>query len=139
MIVSLTSCKEKKETVDVLLNVLEFDKMVEDMPKRGIASIRGAMPTITDEDFELCKKAVLSVKSENLLNSWRNIYLDNFSEAEMKVLINFYRTPTGKRSITRLPIVHKELNTEFEKVSKETSTKIYKIFVEKGYIKAKDE
>jgi uncharacterized protein YqeY len=62
------------------------------------------------------------------------IYDKYFTEEEIRQIIAFYKTTTGKKIISTMPLVMQEAMTAGEAWGKQVGEKIFKRLKEKGYV-----
>jgi hypothetical protein len=76
------------------------DPIVADMRQRG-------MPEAAAQEVKdaINKWFTEEIKWEDIKPKMADIYVQQFSESELKELIAFYQTPTGQKAIEKLPTV----------------------------------
>lgn len=72
-----------------------FTQQNPDLQKDIIASLKALAP-----DFEKRKSEITDIIGR--------VYATRFSEAELKEILTFYRSPTGKKFVTQLPAILEE-------------------------------
>jgi uncharacterized protein len=77
-----------------------IDPIVASMRQRG-------MPDAAAQEVKVAFNEWFTetIKWEDLKPKMAEIYMQQFTEAELKDLVAFYQTPTGKKAIEKLPAV----------------------------------
>ncbi len=97
------SGQETKEgKVRELLTLMRVSDMSVQMLDGMMAAMRGAMPQV-NEEFWTAFRA--EVKTDEFINLLVPIYASNFEEADLDGLIQFYRSPVGKRLVEKQPLI----------------------------------
>jgi len=110
-----------------------MDPMVEAMKQRGVSDagvkeIRDTMTKWFDQEIKWSEMKPEIIK----------LYMKEFTESELKELLAFYRTPTGKKTITKLPALVQEgaaIGQRYAKGKEETLTKMLNPVLEKHGVK----
>jgi uncharacterized protein len=69
-----------------------------------------------------------------MINAIVRVYRDKFTLAEIKSIIAFYETPTGKKTISLLPQVMQECMKEGEQIGRYLGMKVYSDLVKEGKV-----
>jgi hypothetical protein len=98
---SANAVKVAKEILDLKNSRLLFDPLVPGVIERVKSMLLQTNPTLR-KDFDLVAASLRKVyapRSEELINEIAKVYASRFSEAELKEIVTFYRTATGKKVI----------------------------------------
>jgi hypothetical protein len=131
-IIPIKSNVNDKRTVYTLMEVLKVNSTYQNIIDSTISTFKRVFPNITDEDIELCRKEINSLE---FLDKIAPIYSSQFTEEEMKELITFYSTPTGKKALEKIPTLQKEFNIQVQNYQEEIVKKCSPILREKGYMR----
>ena len=103
---------EKQTAAERLIEVTEFQKTIIDGGEAGFSMVAKSL-----EDQNLTKAEMAEVKvafmdymsnlanDPELLKKSIELYNTNFTEDELNELIEFYKTPLGKKTLTALPAI----------------------------------
>ena len=104
---------EKKLAVDLTHLVMPKDSylsMIDQMSTNMMTSMQQSGAKVSAKDTEKVKAAVAEVLPYEEMVQWNaEIYSARFSASELKELINFYSTPTGKKIARLLPEITGEV------------------------------
>lgn len=128
-----------RAAIEKLLAVTKQDQILDQtftqLKQMATQEIQQFQPTITPEQKPLLEKfytKMFDVMKEEL--SWNKmkedfiqLYLSNFTEAEINDLIAFYETPSGKKYIEKTPVILKESLTITQKYTLNMMPKIQKL------------
>ena len=85
-----------------------FENMIDVFKHHGNTQIRQE----DQEEFVTYLTEEVKAMTNNLINEHMlNIYDKYFTHEEIKVLIMFYKTPTGKKKISTMPDIQKDIMT----------------------------
>lgn len=102
---ALATDKEKKADIEKLLQATGAADMGKLMLDQLMDSLRTAMKDVPSDYWDEFKK---SADLNELMAEMVPIYDKNFSHAEIKDMLAFYATPTGKKVIKMMPVVTQE-------------------------------
>lgn len=111
----------KENKIKDLLNLMGVEKNMSVMLDQMIEQYKQVFPNVPNEYWSKMteKKSV-----EDLKNLIVPIYSKNLEEKEIDDLIAFYKSPTGKKLIEKLPIIMNESMKVGEKWGKDLSSRI---------------
>lgn len=124
----------KQATINELLNVINFDKVINESIDASMKGLEQMLPGLAKHQTELRNFYNKTINPQQLRNDVTTIYAEIFTEQELKDLITFYKTPTGQKALQKLPEIMQrsmqlaqqrlmenqaELYTLMEKVAKE--------------------
>jgi hypothetical protein len=104
---SANALKMAREIIDLKNATVVFEPMVPsviDRVKAMLAQTNPALIKDLDDVANNLRKA-FAPRTADLLADISWVYASRFSEAELKEILTFYRTPTGKKVITQEPQV----------------------------------
>ncbi|MDW3206579.1 MAG: DUF2059 domain-containing protein [Alphaproteobacteria bacterium] len=101
---------DSRMLVDELLVLLQYDRLTERIIDRTateiVRSVRVANPSMTDAEAQAVRQLfedAVRRSAPDLTQISRAMLLRHYSEAELRDLVAFYRTPTGQKSIRLTP------------------------------------
>lgn len=124
--------KTKKEDIRHLLKITGSDKLSIQVMENMIVNMKSAMPSVPESFWTELKK---EIHSEEFIELIVPIYNKYFTHNEIKDIIKFYDTPTGKKMIMLLPMITHEAMQAGENWGRKIGNKIIKKLKEKGYKK----
>jgi len=86
-----------------LLALVEIEKTMSNMATLMTDSMVQSNPLMAPYKSVIAEWAARTMSWENFRERFVSIYVETFSESELRELIAFYRTPTGKKSIQVQP------------------------------------
>jgi uncharacterized protein len=111
----------KQENLTELFKLMQVDKMMDKMYGSIVpvmqAQMKKAVPdslqnpemkTKMDENMKLIMNESKTMANDFVNNEMVGIYDRNFSEQEIKDLIVFYKSTTGKKMIEKTPVIQQE-------------------------------
>lgn len=104
---SPAAMKIAREIIELKNAKAMFEPMVPGVIERVKNMLLQTNPTVRkdlDDSSDSIRKFFAS-RTNDLLNDISWLYATRFSEAELKEIVTFYRTPTGKKVIAEEPIV----------------------------------
>jgi hypothetical protein len=110
------SAQTKKDDIRELFTLLDpgqmidkiFENMIDVFKHHGNTQIRHE----DQEEFTAYLTNEVKKMTDNLINEHMlNIYDKYFTHEEIKSLIKFYKTPAGKKMITTMPDIQKDIMT----------------------------
>lgn len=112
----IISAQTKKDDIRELFTLLDpgqmidkiFENMIDVFKHHGNTQIRQE----DQEEFTAYLAKEVKEMTDNLINEHMlNIYDKYFTHQEIKDLIKFYKTPAGKKMITTMPDIQKDIMT----------------------------
>jgi hypothetical protein len=112
----IISAQTKKDDIRELFTLLDpgqmidkiFENMIDVFKHHGNTQIRHE----DQEEFTAYLTEEVKAMTDNLINEHMvNIYDKYFTHEEIKDLIKFYKTPVGKKMITTMPDIQKDIMT----------------------------
>jgi hypothetical protein len=70
-----------------------------------VAQLKSMKPGVTEEQWATVKKEVFDVELAELSKQLIPIYKKHFTQEEVKAIIAFYETPTGKKLAEQTPLI----------------------------------
>ena len=112
-ILPLAAQDEKKESAaERLLKVTEFQKTIVEGGEAGFGMVEQSLEgqNLNKAEMAEVKDAFMDYMGKlandpELLTKTIELYNTNFTEEELNELIEFYKTPLGKKTLTSLPII----------------------------------
>lgn len=107
---SANAMKIAREIIDLKQAAVLFGPMVPGVIERVRAMLLQTSPTLgkdLDAVAENLRKA-FAPRTNELLNDVAWVYASRFTEAELKEIVTFYRTPTGKKVVAWEPQVFED-------------------------------
>jgi hypothetical protein len=112
----IISAQTKKDDIRELFTLLDpgqmidkiFENMIDVFKHHGNTQIRQE----NQEEFTAYLTKEVKEMTDNIINEHMlNIYDKYFTHEEIKALIKFYKTPAGKKMITTMPAIQKDIMT----------------------------
>lgn len=108
----------KQALFDELFTVMKYDRIIDQMSEgidaQLVTALRRKYPQIDDRTLAAVTE-VLHESFEDLIPEMkaftRSFMMKHFNEDDIRNITAFYRTPAGRKSLTVLPNMGKELNT----------------------------
>ena len=120
----------KEKLIKEMLDLSGANKMALQTMEMMITSFKKQMPTVnTDFWDEFMKEA----QTGDLISMIAPVYAKHFTEAEIKELIAFYKTPIGKKLVEKLPVITQESYGIGEEWGKALSEKVVAKLKAAGY------
>jgi uncharacterized protein len=121
---------QKTEDIKTLLHITKADAMGKQVGDTLLANFRSAAPNVPESFWQEAQTELDAFDNVKLLVS---IYDKNFSHEDIKALIAFYKTPTGRRFIEAQPVMMNEAMTAGQKWGEQAAKKIIEKLKAKGY------
>ena len=104
---SANALKMAREIIDLKNATILFEPMVPGVIERVKAMLLQTSPTLRKDLDDVANnlRKVYAARTTDLLTDISWVYASRFSEAELKEILTFYRTPTGKKVISQEPAV----------------------------------
>jgi uncharacterized protein len=108
-----------------------------DLGKQMMANLLNALkPAHPDVPESFWKEFLKEANATDLIDQCVPVYDRHLSHADIKELIRFYETPTGRRLIKATPAITQESMVLGQKWGQEAAQKVLKRLREKGYTRA---
>ena len=121
------------EHIKTLLEMTGAGKIGVQIMDKMIATFKKSTPTVSDEFWNEFMK---DVKPETLIDLMIPIYAKHYSDEDVIQLIDFYRTPLGKKVIEKLPLISQESYQVGAEWGKKLGAQAVKQLQEKGYLQS---
>lgn len=97
-----------QKVADELLDAMQFDKTMRDSVNSMLDVQIRSNPQL--KPFETVMKKFLEkhMLSGDVKKEISKLYVKEFSESELRELIEFYQTPVGKKSIEKMPVLMRQ-------------------------------
>jgi hypothetical protein len=104
---SANALKMAREIIDLKNATILFEPMVPGVIERVKAMLLQTSPALRKDLDDVANnlRKVFAQRTTELLTDISWVYASRFSEAELKEILTFYRTPTGKKVISQEPAV----------------------------------
>jgi hypothetical protein len=96
------------------------------------ASFKKQLPNVPTEFWDECIK---EFSPQEMIDLVAPIYAKYYTEDELVQLIQFYKTPLGKKVIETLPMITQDSYSAGEEWGRKIAEKVQKRLKEKGYLK----
>jgi hypothetical protein len=102
---SAASLKIAREILDLKNTAMLFDPMVPGVIERVKGMLVQTNPALRKDldDVAASLRKAFAPRSTELINNIARLYASRFTEAELKEIVTFYRSPTGKKVISLEP------------------------------------
>lgn len=95
-----------------------------------LGQLRPAYPTVPDE---IWGELASTFSVQEIVDLSIPIYLRNFEEEDLRHLVSFYKSPTGRKVIARMPIVMQESMQVFGEWQQRRATEVMEKLSAAGY------
>jgi uncharacterized protein len=104
---SANALKMAREIIDLKNATILFEPMVPGVIERVKSMLLQTSPGLKKDldDVANSLRKVFAARTADLLTDISWVYASRFTEAELKEILTFYRTPTGKKVISQEPQV----------------------------------
>jgi uncharacterized protein len=123
---------EKQKDIKSLMVLTGSGELGIQVVEQMVASFKKSMPDIPNTFWDDFMK---EIDADGLMEICVPVYDKHLSHEDIKEMIRFYESPTGKRVVKVLPVITQECMKEGEKWGKDVGTKVGKQLEEKGYKK----
>lgn len=124
--------KSSTEYARQLLEVSGAEKMSTQVMSQMVASFKNHYSSVPKEFWdEFMKEA----KTNELIELVIPISVKHYTDEEMKQLIEFFKSPIGKKMVEKMPVITQDSYAAGEKWGQAVGEKIAKKLIEKGYLK----
>ena len=130
---SLQTFSQTNTKTDDIRRLLELTGSGKIGTRMAQALIENYQKTYSKVDSSFWQEFSQEINPEELVNLTVPIYDKYFTWDEIRQLINFYETPTGKKIISTLPAIMDEAMNAGQAWGRAISEKILKRLKEKGY------
>ena len=115
----------KEEKIQEIIDLFNLDALSNEMDKQIIDPIECSFVLNITERANVKKqlKEILDVK-DIVTRLGKDFYNKNFTEAEIDDVLAFYKTPTGKKTISLLPQLGQYINKEMIPYMQKTGPKL---------------
>lgn len=102
---SANAVKIAREILDLKNSAYLFEPMVPGVIERVKGMLLQTSPTLRKDldDVALNLRKMFAQRTTDLMSEIARLYASRFTEAELKEIVTFYRTPTGKKVIELEP------------------------------------
>lgn len=122
----------KNEKIQKMLELSGSGKMGIQVMKTMIASFQNSYSNVSQQFWD---DFIQEVKADDIVNLIIPIYDKYYSENDIDLLILFYNSPIGKKTIEMMPVITKESMAAGQIWGAEIGKKVRQQLTEKGYIK----
>lgn len=122
-----------REHIKSLLEITGSAKLGVQMMENMAATFKKSLPEVPDQFW---KDFLLEAKSDTLIELLIPAYTKHFSDEEIIHLIEFYKTPLGKKVVEKMPLIAQESYAIGEVWGRKISEQVLKKLIEKGYAPA---
>ena len=113
---SAAAQQTKEAKARELLGLMRAGDMAMQMLDGTVAAMQDAMPGAPDEFWPTFRK---QIKPDEFIDLIVPIYASNFDESDLDGLIQFYRSPVGKRLVEKQPLILQQSMTAGQKWGEE--------------------
>ena len=121
---------EKVKSFLVLSGAEENFKMV---IEQMLNTFKASQPDVPEEYWSEVKKEVLNTSLDDLVNLIAPIYQKHLTEADLDDIIEFYKTPAGKKLAEKTPVITQESMAAGQQWGMQIAQKVQAKLKEKGY------
>ncbi len=127
---SANAIKIAREILDLKKSADLFGPMVPGVIERVKGMLAQTNPTLgKDLDAVAANlRKMYAPRTAELLNNISRLYASRFTEAELKEIVTFYRTPTGKKAITLEPEVFDDALADLKSWQEKFSEEVFARF-----------
>ena len=122
-----------KENVRTLLELTGSAKLGAIVMENMMNSFKQSLPAVPNEFWQDFKA---ELKSDTLIDLLVPIYTNHYSNEEILKIIEFYKTPLGKKVIEKTPLIMQESYAVGEEWGKKAAEQVVRKLIEKGYTKS---
>jgi uncharacterized protein len=120
-----------KDHINTLLEMTGAGKIGVQVMENMIATFRKSMPNVPSDFWDEFLK---DAKPETLIELMIPVYAKHYTDEEIVQLIDFYRTPLGKKVIEKLPLISQESYVIGAEWGRKLSEQAIKKLTDKGYM-----
>lgn len=95
--------ESSKEVASEFLEVMRFEKVMNDAIDASVQMVIQMNPEIAKHETQLRKFYDKYMSAKSLREDVITIYMETFSEKELKEIMAFYKTETGQKTLDKLP------------------------------------
>lgn len=122
-----------KEHIKTLLEMTGAGKIGVQVMDNMIATFKKSAPNVPNEIWDEFMK---DVKPEALIDLIIPVYAKYYTDEDINQLIDFYRTPLGKKVVERMPSISQESYQLGAEWGKKLGAQAVKKLQEKGYLQS---
>lgn len=102
---------EKNQKIKRLFTIMQTDKMIDQSFDQIVAAQKANIKSLDKEKTEKIEKMMAHSKelAKLMVNDLAGVYAQHYTEEDIEVLIRFYETPTGKKTIELQPLLVGEM------------------------------
>lgn len=124
--------KARSGSVKELMELMGMQQLMVQMTDMLFEQMRSQLPDVEPAAWNEMKK---EISANEIIDLVVPVYEKHFTEAEIRGLIDFYKTPLGQKVIARLPVVMQEAGKIGEEWGQDLAKRMVKRLKEKGFIK----
>ncbi|OQP61915.1 hypothetical protein A3860_29920 [Niastella vici] len=122
-----------KEHIRTLLEMIGSGKIGVQVMENMLVTFKKTVPNVPNEFWDEYMK---EVKPDTLIDLIIPVYAKYYTDEDVTQLIDFYRTPLGKKVIEKLPLITQESYLIGAEWGKKLGEKAFKMLKEKGYLQS---
>jgi len=101
---SLISEENEKKAANELLDLIRFEKEMDDIIQATMQMVKRNYPEMSEEQEKTLKEFYKKhMSAGSLRNEVSAIYADIFTESELHDIASFYKTKTGQKALQKFP------------------------------------
>jgi len=134
-IIALDANSQKKSSSEYARELLEVsgaEKMSIQMMNQMVASFKNHYSSVPNEFWD---EFIKEAKTDELFNLIIPVYVKHYTDEEMKQLIEFFKSPLGKKMVEKMPLIAQDSYSAGEKWGQAVGERVAKKLKEKGYVK----
>ena len=101
----LTAGEAEIQAANELLEVIQFEKVMDNSINASIQALKEMSPGIGNNDIKLKQFFEKHMGAKTLRNDMIDMYSEIFSAKELKDIAAFYKTKTGQKALEKIPEV----------------------------------
>ena len=122
-----------KEHIKTLLDMMGAGKIGVQVMENMLVTFKKSIPNVPNEVWDEFMK---EVKPETLIDLIIPIYAKHYTDEDVIQLIDFYRTPLGKKVIEKMPLISQESYLVGAEWGKKLGEQAVRKLKEKGYMQS---
>ncbi|MBO4332597.1 MAG: DUF2059 domain-containing protein [Paludibacteraceae bacterium] len=129
-----TADDEYRSLVKEYLQLTNTDKVMERIIPTMFESLKKMAPEVPDEWWQKAEvKMQENFKTDKISSGIADIYVKYLSKEELKDIVAFYKTPSGRKIAENSPAIHQDCMMWGQKLGMEVASEILKDLKESGY------
>lgn len=129
-----TADDEYSSLVKEYLQLTNTDKVMERIIPTMFESLKKIAPEVPDEWWQKAEvKMQENFKTDKISSGIADIYVKYLSKEELKDIVAFYKTPSGRKIAENSPAIHQDCMMWGQKLGMEVASEILKDLKESGY------